>query len=63
MRLNKLRSKCDELHGKTDSVDYENCEVFVIEVESRESATKKAQAKRSRQRKRDVILSAVDHQS
>jgi len=49
--------------GKPNSVDYENCEVFVVEAESRESATKKAQAKRSRQRKRDGLLPAVGHQS
>lgn len=49
--------------GKPNSEDYENCEVFVIEADSREHATKKAQAKRSRQRKRDGLLPAVGHQS
>lgn len=31
--------------------DYANCEVFVVDAADRKSATQKAQAKRSRQRK------------
>jgi hypothetical protein len=49
--------------GKPSSKDYENCEVFVVEAESRESATKKAQAKRSRQRRSDWLLPDISTES
>lgn len=42
--------------GKPTDKDYENCEVFVVEADSRASATKKAQAKRRRQRRADGLL-------
>ena len=45
--------------GKPTDKDYENCEVFVVDAADRKSATKKAQAKRSRQRKADGLLPAV----
>lgn len=36
--------------GEPNDKDYENCEVFVVEANSRELAKRKAQAKRRRQR-------------
>lgn len=42
--------------GKPTDADYANCEVFVVDADSREKATKKAQAKRSRQRRADGLL-------
>lgn len=42
--------------GKPDSPDYSECEVFVVESDSRVSATRKAQAMRQRQRKKSAEL-------
>lgn len=41
--------------GEPNDKDYENCEVFVVEADSRELAKRKAQAKRRRQRKLDYL--------
>lgn len=38
--------------GKPTDPDYENCEIWQIEAPSPEKAVKKAQAKRSRDRKK-----------
>lgn len=37
--------------GKPTDMDYVGCEVFVVDAANRQQATKKAQAKRSRQRR------------
>lgn len=42
--------------GKPTDMDYVGCEVFVIDSADRASATKKAQAMRSRQRKKDGLI-------
>lgn len=45
--------------GKPDSKEYQSCEVFVVDADSREKATKKGQSQRSRQRRRDGLLPAI----
>jgi hypothetical protein len=47
--------------GKPTDADYANCEVFVVDAQDRKMAIRKAQAKRSRQRKVDGLLREVCH--
>jgi len=42
--------------GKPKDPDYANCEVFVVDADTREKAKKKAQAKRTRQRRADGLI-------
>jgi hypothetical protein len=45
--------------GKPNDPDYADCEVFVIEAPDRKTATKRAQAKRTRQRRAEGLIPAT----
>ena len=45
--------------GKPKDPEYDDCEVFVVEADTREKAKRKAQAKRTRQRRADGLIPPI----
>lgn len=45
--------------GKPSDADYKGCEEFVVEAPDRKTATKRAQAKRTRQRRSEGLIPAT----